>query len=183
MICKDAAPAQKSRGFMNPNAAELWRFPRWTLAVLAGLPSTLAIFNHTYIPSFSTLSSNRWRDAGRDAANAAVSLPVYFAFHDLFMRWSISAHCHSWCCGHCLPIRRLRACSERHSLVFFRVQGLFHFMPRLWCRAAVIRDICLAQAQSHEPGDDSFCVAPAVVHRWRNIACMYRRTGTASSGF
>ena len=43
---------------MNPDAAQLWRAPRWALAVLLAVLGMLGPFSvDTYIPAFSSIDS------------------------------------------------------------------------------------------------------------------------------
>ena len=50
---------------MNPDAAKLWRAPRWALAVLLAVLGMLGPFSiDTYIPAFSGIAHGDRRDAG-----------------------------------------------------------------------------------------------------------------------
>ena len=69
---------------MNPDAAQIWRAPRWALAVLLALLGTLGPFSiDTYLPAFSGIA----RSLGATPAEMQQTLSAYlfgFAFMNLF---------------------------------------------------------------------------------------------------
>ena len=69
---------------MNPDSATLWRFPRWTLAVLLAVLGMLGPFSiDTYIPAFSGIA----RSLGATPVEMQQTLSAYlfgFAFMNLF---------------------------------------------------------------------------------------------------
>jgi DHA1 family bicyclomycin/chloramphenicol resistance-like MFS transporter len=69
---------------MNPNAGELWKAPRWALAVLLALLGMLGPFSiDTYIPAFSGIA----RSLGATPVEMQQTLSAYlfgFAFMNLF---------------------------------------------------------------------------------------------------
>ncbi|MFI5444385.1 multidrug effflux MFS transporter [Polaromonas sp. UC242_47] len=69
---------------MNPNAAQLWRAPRWALAALLALLGMLGPFSiDTYIPAFSGIA----RSLGASPVEMQQTLSAYlfgFAFMNLF---------------------------------------------------------------------------------------------------
>lgn len=69
---------------MNPDAGQLWRAPRWTLAVLLALLGMLGPFSiDTYIPAFSGIA----RSLGATPVEMQQTLSAYlfgFAFMNLF---------------------------------------------------------------------------------------------------
>ena len=69
---------------MNPDAAQIWRAPRWALAVLLALLGMLGPFSiDTYLPAFSGLA----RSLGATPAEMQQTLSAYlfgFAFMNLF---------------------------------------------------------------------------------------------------
>ena len=67
---------------VNPEAAQLWRAPRWALAVLLALLGMLGPFSiDTYIPAFSGIARALGATPVRDAADA-VGLPVRVCLHE-----------------------------------------------------------------------------------------------------
>ena len=69
---------------MNPDAAQIWRAPRWALVVLLALLGTLGPFSiDTYLPAFSGIA----RSLGATPAEMQQTLSAYlfgFAFMNLF---------------------------------------------------------------------------------------------------
>lgn len=69
---------------MNPDAATLWRAPRWALAVLLALLGMLGPFSiDTYLPAFSGMA----KSLGATPAEMQQTLSAYlfgFAFMNLF---------------------------------------------------------------------------------------------------
>ena len=69
---------------MNPDAAQIWRAPRWALAVLLALLGMLGPFSiDTYLPAFSGIA----RSLGATPAEMQQTLSAYlfgFAFMNLF---------------------------------------------------------------------------------------------------
>jgi len=69
---------------MNPDAAQIWRGPRWALAVLLAVLGMLGPFSiDTYLPAFSGIA----RSLGATPAEMQQTLSAYlfgFAFMNLF---------------------------------------------------------------------------------------------------
>ena len=69
---------------MNPHASELWRAPRWALAILLALLGMLGPFSiDTYLPAFSGIASS----LNATPAQMQQTLSAYlfgFAFMNLF---------------------------------------------------------------------------------------------------
>ena len=154
---------------MNPDAAQIWRAPRWALAVLLALLGTLGPFSiDTYLPAFSGIA----RSLGATPAEMQQTLSAYlfgFAFMNLFhgalsdslgrrpvVLWGIAVFT--------LASAGCAMSQSIGQLVFFRaLQGLSSGAGMVVSRA-VIRDM-FAPAQAQKVMSQVtiyFCVAPAV---------------------
>ena len=154
---------------MNPDAAQIWRAPRWALAVLLALLGTLGPFSiDTYLPAFSGIA----RSLGATPAEMQQTLSAYlfgFAFMNLFhgalsdslgrrpvVLWGIAVFT--------LASAGCAMSQSIGQLVFFRaLQGLSSGAGMVVSRA-VIRDM-FAPAQAQKVMSQVtiyFGVAPAV---------------------
>jgi len=154
---------------MNPDAAQIWRAPRWALAVLLALLGMLGPFSiDTYLPAFSGIA----RSLGATPAEMQQTLSAYlfgFAFMNLFhgalsdslgrrpvMLWGIAVFT--------LASAGCAMSQSIGQLVFFRaLQGLSTGAGIVVSRA-VIRDM-FAPAQAQKVMSQVtiyFGVAPAV---------------------
>jgi len=154
---------------MNPDAAQIWRAPRWALAVLLALLGMLGPFSiDTYLPAFSGIA----RSLGATPAEMQQTLSAYlfgFAFMNLFhgalsdslgrrpvVLWGIAVFT--------LASAGCAMSQSIGQLVFFRaLQGLSTGAGIVVSRA-VIRDM-IAPAQAHKVMSQVtiyFGVAPAV---------------------
>jgi DHA1 family bicyclomycin/chloramphenicol resistance-like MFS transporter len=154
---------------MNPDAAQIWRAPRWALAVLLALLGMLGPFSiDTYLPAFSGIA----RSLGATPAEMQQTLSAYlfgFAFMNLFhgalsdslgrrpvVLWGIAVFT--------LASAGCAMSQSIEQLVFFRaLQGLSTGAGIVVSRA-VIRDM-FAPAQAQKVMSQVtiyFGVAPAV---------------------
>ena len=154
---------------MNPDAAQIWRAPRWALAVLLALLGMLGPFSiDTYLPAFSGIA----RSLGATPAEMQQTLSAYlfgFAFMNLFhgalsdslgrrpvVLWGIAVFT--------LASAGCAMSQSIEQLVFFRaLQGLSTGAGIVVSRA-VIRDM-FAPAQAQKMMSQVtiyFGVAPAV---------------------
>jgi DHA1 family bicyclomycin/chloramphenicol resistance-like MFS transporter len=154
---------------MNPDAAQIWRAPRWALAVLLALLGMLGPFSiDTYLPAFSGIA----RSLGATPAEMQQTLSAYlfgFAFMNLFhgalsdslgrrpvVLWGIAVFT--------LASAGCAMSQSIGQLVFFRaLQGLSTGAGMVVSRA-VIRDM-FAPAQAQKVMSQVtiyFGVAPAV---------------------
>ena len=167
---------------MNPDAQQLWRAPRWALALLLALLGMLGPFSiDTYLPAFSGMA----RSLGASPVQMQQTLSAYlfgFAFMSLFhgavsdsfgrrpvVLWGVAIFT--------LASAGCALSQSIGQLVFFRVlQGLCSGAGIVVSRA-VIRDMFPpgAGAESHEHGDHLLWRGPGdCAHHRRLAVCAHR---------